>query len=296
MSVRSPSTSEIRYPPEREGLIGRISRWPHSLILALSLLLVILIAMVDFYTSEDISVYVFYSLPIFLAAWFAGLNAGIATAGAGSIAWLAVDLMDNTIPDRLLLYGNAFVRLIFFIAISLMLTVLRQTLDREIALAHQDFLTGLANRRNFFSAASLELERVRRYKHPFTVAFIDLDNFKSINDRLGHATGDALLTVVGNALRNNTRVTDLTARIGGDEFVILLPETGYEAAQTAVRKLQDELCAAMKSNDWDVTFSIGMCTYETPPASVDEMIGRPDRLMYAAKQEGRNILKSEQIG
>jgi diguanylate cyclase (GGDEF)-like protein len=295
VSARILPTSEIRYQPEQEGLIGRMNRWPHSLILVFAIFLVVLIAVVDRYTNEDISVYVFYSLPIFLAAWFAGISAGITTAGASSIAWLTVDLLDNTIPDHLLLYGNAFVRLVFFIAIALMLTALKQTLDREIALARQDFLTGLANRRNFFSSASLELERVRRYKHPFTVAFIDLDNFKSINDRLGHATGDTLLTVVGETLRTNTRVTDMTARIGGDEFVILLPETGYEAAQTVIRKLQDELCSAMKGNNWDVTFSIGMSTYEIPPESVDEMIGRPDRLMYAAKKEGPNLLKSERV-
>lgn len=292
MSYRPFPTSEIR---DQSGLVGRVNRWPRSLILLLCILLVILIAGVDRFTSEDISVYVFYSLPIFLAAWFGGINAGVLVAGASSVAWLTVDLLDNSIPDHLLLYGNAFVRLVFFIAISLMLTTLKQTLDREIALAHQDFLTGLANRRNFFSAASRELDRVRRYKHPFTVAFIDLDNFKGINDRMGHATGDTLLTIVGETLRTNTRITDLTARIGGDEFVILLPETGYDAASTVIRKLQDELRATMKANNWDVSFSIGMSTYETPPGSVDEMIGRPDRLMYSAKQEGGNQLKTERV-
>lgn len=294
MSARLQSTPET-VPQERRGTIGWIQRWPPALILLISLSLIFLIAVVDRYTSEDISVYVFYSLPIFLAAWFAGLNSGMVAAGAGAIAWLAVDLLDKTIPDHLLLYGNAFVRLLFFIAIALMLTTLKNTLDREIALGHQDFLTGLANRRSFFASASLELERARRYTHPFTVAFIDLDNFKSINDQLGHSTGDLLLTLVGRTLKKNTRVTDLTARIGGDEFVILLTETGYEAAQAVIRKLQDELCEAVRNHKWDVTFSIGMTTYEKVPASVDEMIGRPDRLMYEAKRHGRNLLKTEHI-
>lgn len=258
----------------------------------LSLLIVFVIGFIDHITREDISIYVFYSVPIFLSTWFIGVNAGIPLSLFAALTWYAVDLMEHN-PSSLIPYGNVFMRLSFFAGTSLMLGALKSTLEREKDLAHRDFLTGVANRRTFFEAGQLEINRAERYNRVFTVAFIDIDDFKGINDHFGHHAGDLLLRLVGQAIRKNTRSSDLVARLGGDEFAVLLTETPADAASSVLQKLQSQLCEIMKEHRWNVTFSIGAITFENAPKTVDEMLVGADKLMYSAKKTGRNLIKHE---
>jgi len=253
------------------------------------------IGFLDFVTKEDISAYVFYSIPIFIAAWYGSKLAGVTIGIFSAINWLVVDLFENAIPYNANLFWNFLIRLIFFSCISYLFSELKSTLEREKSLARRDDLTGVANRRTFFDLGNQEIQRATRYPHSFTVVFIDLDNFKTVNDRFGHYVGDSLLRSVAKTLQSNTRTTDLVARLGGDEFVMLLAETGPEDALIVVEKLRELLARTMQDNRWDVTFSIGVTTYLTPPASVDEMLANPDRLMYQAKQSGKNALKHEVV-
>src|SRR5204862_6902277 len=103
----------------------------------------------------------------------------------------------------------------------LILNSLKETLEREQLRAHRDDLTGLYNRRAFVELGKAELARARRYNHPMAVAFIDVDDFKLINDHFGHEVGDELLKTVGRTLSHSLRSTDLIARLGGDEFIVL---------------------------------------------------------------------------
>jgi diguanylate cyclase (GGDEF)-like protein len=128
-----------------------------------------------------------------------------------------------------------------------------------------------------------------------TLAYIDCDNFKAINDCFGHQTGDNLLCSVANTLQKSIRVTDIVARLGGDEFAILLPETGYEQAEVVIRKIQKILLDVMQKNRWPITFSFGVVTFHSPPNTVDEIIKRSDALMYSAKQSGKNMIKHEVV-
>jgi diguanylate cyclase (GGDEF)-like protein len=125
------------------------------------------------------------------------------------------------------------------------------------------------------------------------LAYIDLDNFKTVNDTYGHLIGDSLLRLVADTIRNNIRTTDVLARLGGDEFVVLLPETDFEQSEIVINKVQTQLLDEMKKNNWPVTFSIGAVTFLTPPESVDEMIKKADNLMYSAKKNGKNTKKRE---
>jgi diguanylate cyclase (GGDEF)-like protein len=170
---------------------------------------------------------------------------------------------------------------------------LKNTLELKEQLAKTDFLTGVTNARSFFELADLEINRAKRYQHPFTLAYIDLDNFKTVNDTYGHLIGDSLLRLVADTIRNNIRVTDVYARLGGDEFAVLLPETNPEQSEIAINKVQTQLLDEMKKNNWPVTFSIGAVTFLTPPESVDEMIKKADNLMYSAKKNGKNTKKRE---
>jgi diguanylate cyclase (GGDEF)-like protein len=134
----------------------------------------------------------------------------------------------------------------------------------------------------------MEIDRSKRYQHPLTIAFIDIDNFKSINDQFGHLAGDKVLETVASTMKQHLRKTDVVARVGGDEFAILLPEADTNVAQTAISKMQHGLINEMQINHWLVTFSIGVLTFTIPPVSVDEAINIADKLMYSVKNSGKN--------
>jgi diguanylate cyclase (GGDEF)-like protein len=139
----------------------------------------------------------------------------------------------------------------------------------------------------------MEINRARRYEHPLTVVYIDLDNFKKINDLYGHITGDNLLRLVADTVKNNIRLTDTVARLGGDEFAILLPETGPELAEAITHKVQKINLEIMQKNGWPVTFSIGVVTFIDPPSTVDEILKASDHLMYVAKNNDKNNIRCE---
>jgi len=170
---------------------------------------------------------------------------------------------------------------------------LRIALDREHDMARQDTLTGLPNRRAFYELGEIEKERSRRYKRPFTALFIDLDNFKTVNDTKGHDEGDRLLKNVAAILHSRLRTTDICGRLGGDEFAVLLPETGEKAAATFAAELRASLIGAMEKHSWPVTFSIGVATFHTTPESLDELVEKADALMYLVKQGGKNAIRQE---
>ena len=121
-----------------------------------------------------------------------------------------------------------------------------------------------------------------------SVAYLDCDNFKAVNDRSGHKEGDRLLESVARTLKAHVRKTDVTGRLGGDEFAIVLANTGHDSAVTVVNKLNRELDALMSSQGWPVTFSIGVGIFPGVPASEDEIISFTDKLMYRVKSSGKN--------
>ena len=148
-----------------------------------------------------------------------------------------------------------------FGSVALLAAAQRDWLARERAISRTDGLTGLLNGRGFYEAAAVELARSTRYRHPLTLAYVDLDDFKSINDRFGHARGDAVLVAVARAMRRACRSTDLVGRVGGDEFVVLFPETGRDAAETALVKLRSRVEEAASQHGSRVTASIGSVSF-----------------------------------
>src|SRR5260221_899826 len=136
-------------------------------------------------------------------------------------------------------YWNAGLRLGVLAILCLCLNALRRALES----ARIDHLTSLPNSRSFEAAAGREIERARRYRRPFTIAYLDVDGFKDVNDRQGHTSGDDLLRQIADTLRASVRRSDLAARLGGDEFAILLPETDVDAGKQAAKKVHDALSA-----------------------------------------------------
>ena len=262
----------------------------------LGIVLVILFGVVDYLTGDYLALSLFYLIPIYIVTHNRGLYSGILISIFSAVTWLSADLVGNmNYPHPFIPYWNASLMLGFFLIVTYLLYRLEKTLASEQHLARTDSLTGAMNGRYFHELAVSEIERVRRYKHPMTIAFLDVDNFKEINDRLGHSAGDVLLCSLSDAIKKNIRTTDIVARLGGDEFAILMPETDYESAQAVLVKLQNLLLDVMHNNHWPVTFSIGAITYHRPPVSVDEAINKADNLMYSAKNTGKNKIKQDII-
>ena len=266
-------------------------------LIALGLAIVALVGAIDHLTGPELFVSIFYLLPIFLVTWLTERWIGVTISIASAITWLITDFTAGHIyAYPAIPYWNMGVRLSTFLIITFLLSAFKKGIEHEKELARTDSLTGVANRRYFFELADMEINRARRYKHPFTVIWIDLDNFKTVNDHFGHSTGDALLRSVANTLKKNIRATDIVARLGGDEFAILLPETGPEPAEVITHKIQKVNLDAMEKNEWPVTFSIGVVTFVSPPSTVDEMLKISDGVMYTAKKDGKNAIKYEMFG
>lgn len=246
----------------------------------------------DFYTGNEVICTLFYLIPIAVVTWFSDRLLGIVAAIFNAFAWAFADIMSGHIYLHIaIFYWNSAVIFSIFLIVALLLSGLKNSLEHEKALARTDYLTGAFNRRSFIDFLQMEIERSRRYKHLFSVAYVDLDNFKTVNDQLGHGEGDLVLRTVTNQVKSHLRATDICARLGGDEFAFLFPETGQEVVRTIISKIQFCLLAEMHKNKWPVTFSIGVLTCINAPHKADEIIEFIDSLMYAVKNTGKNAIK-----
>jgi diguanylate cyclase (GGDEF)-like protein len=154
-----------------------------------------------------------------------------------------------------------------------------------------DQLTGALNRRAFHEAARAELLRAQRTLTPLTIAYLDIDNFKQMNDRYGHLKGDEVLVSVTKTILLNLRATDIISRLGGDEFAILLPQLAPRYAHLVLKKLQASLMGMAAARGWPISVSLGAVTFKKAASSVDEMIIKADGLMYEVKASDKGGLR-----
>jgi diguanylate cyclase (GGDEF)-like protein len=271
-------------------LTGRSWRF----ILVVGWLLVMLVGILNYVTRRDFEVDIFYLLPIFIVTWYGNKQAGIATAIFATVVFAMIDRANRPFPLHLALtIWNAFVEFGFFLIVVILLSTVKRYAHQLEELATQDPLTGIANRRHFAQSARLEIRRCERQGSPFTVVYVDIDDFKVVNDTQGHNVGDALLCQVAVTIKKHTRDIDTVARLGGDEFAILLPSVDVEGAKQVIERICRSLLEAMTDKDWPVTFSIGVVAFSQPPASLDEMVERVDTVMYSVKRRGKNRIAFE---
>jgi len=165
--------------------------------------------------------------------------------------------------------------------------------EHEKNSARLDYLTGIANQKGFYEALSVEIARHRREQSPLSVAYLDCDNFKQVNDRFGHKEGNRLIESVAQRIKAHLRKTDVIGRIGGDEFAIVLSKTDKDRAVNVIENLKRELNALMAEHGWPVTFSIGLGIFPSVPDSEDQIISFTDQLMYRVKASGKNNVLTE---
>jgi diguanylate cyclase (GGDEF)-like protein len=258
-----------------------------------------LMGWLDTLLGERVHTVLFYLLPILLVALTLSRRWVILTALLASLTWTAVQFHTSGFAHPVSVIWNEAAALTIYLLVGLSLARLRlqrQSLEaanariNELLAAEQrdsrtDSLTGLPNRRHFNETLELEIARSRRDHHPFCLLYLDLDNFKLVNDRHGHVVGDEVLKLVAEALRRNLRASDVPARLGGDEFAALLWHAEYDGAEHAGHRVMHavrEFAAAY--TDCNFSASIGIAWFQRPPADPDEALDEADAAMYEAKQ------------
>ena len=261
-----------------------------------SLGLVALISWLDILSGAEFSLSLFYLLPVGLSTWYAGRRWGGLIGVLSSLGWLFIDLAGQIhYTHPIFLVWNTAIRLGFFLGVVLLLAELHGSLLRERSASRTDFLTGAANPRYFYDLLEWEISRSVRYGHPFSLAYMDLDNFKQVNDQFGHLIGDETLCKVVELIRETVRSSDIIGRLGGDEFALLLPETDLEAARVIVEKVYQHLLAGMQANHWPVTFSVGVLGCQGESCNVENVLRAADLLMYTVKNNTKNAVKYKHL-
>jgi diguanylate cyclase (GGDEF)-like protein len=271
---------------------------PSALVTAtLAAIAVIGIAYVDGVTGVELRVFPLYFVPVLAVSLVLGRGPGLAMAAVCAGAWYVSNRLAGLHSNPPAIdVANLFVMAIAFAVVALLGAAQRSWLHRERALSRTDSVTGLLNVRGFYEAAAVELARSSRYHHPLTIAYLDLDDFKQVNDRFGHARGDAVLVAVSRAMRRGCRSTDLVARVGGDEFVVLFPETARDAAEAALVKVRSRVREVAGEDGQGITMSVGSVSFASPPGDVEKLVHEADRAMYAAKALGKDALRCESYG
>lgn len=254
----------------------------------------ILVAIIDYITGIEIRAFPLYFLPLMLSAWRLGTFVTIDYAIAASSLWaLIMYVSGREYASNFIWLINFLTQSFTFIFVSVLIAMLRDKFDNERTLNRTDLLTGMPNRRNFFEESELLIAQCQKLSQPIALAYIDLDNFKQANDQLGHNYGDKLLQAVAETLKNNLEKRDTCARMGGDEFVILLANIDITQATNLLDRIRDQLAENPILARCHVTASIGAVAYAHSPPMIDEMLRNADSVMYAIKADSKNGVRVE---
>lgn len=292
--------------PTRRHLIKTARLWRETIhklfslkrntTLLVSVALFSAIAVADYLTPPELNLTFLYVFVILLVCWNVGTRAGIVFAALSSaMQFITFSESMGLSLDPLYRYVALGNRAFTFLVVVGLTAPLRQLYEREQRTSRVDFLTNVLNRMALYELLSIELARNQRMGNPFSVAYLDCDNFKDINDRFGHEEGDLLLRAVARTIKRTLRITDAVARFGGDEFVVLLPDTGSDTALEIMGRLRTELDRLAAQGNWPVTFSIGLGVFNRPGLSPEDIVHRCDTLMYRVKNQRKNGLAWELV-
>ncbi|HVH68803.1 MAG TPA: diguanylate cyclase [Gemmatimonadales bacterium] len=231
---------------------------------------------------------ILFVIPVLLAAWQDGIGWGVALAlGTALLRFsIGIDQMPIATPLQVRIVNEVAYLAVVAVAIAGLSRVRRSQTQLELLATH-DPLTNVLNARAFSRELAQELSRNRRYGRPLALIYLDLDDFKRVNDAHGHATGDAVLRLVADAMRAAVRAADVVGRLGGDEFGVLMPETDAGVAHAAASRLVAGIRIVFRGTP-SVTASIGVVSVAGTEAGTDELIRKADQAMYEAKRAGKD--------
>lgn len=258
---------------------------------------ILLIAVVDFFSGVQVRVFPLYYVPISFAAWYFGRAGAVAAASLCAFGWFGSNqLAGLQFSHPTIWVANTLVQGASFTIVGLLVASLKLAVSRERALSRTDSLCPLLNSRAFYEDSGRLLALCRRNKRPITLAYLDLDNFKAVNDARGHKAGDDLLCTIAQILLSSVRSSDVAARVGGDEFAIMLPELGPDEARRTLERLRGALSQPAPDLSCAVTVSVGAVTFMMAPDDLQAMVRMADSVMYSAKKDGKNRVHLEVIG
>lgn len=256
-----------------------------------------LVCVLDVLTGTDVRIFPLYFLPLALAAKRLGVAGALAASVVAALAWLLAQyLSGRQYPGAAYWVVNFFTQGSAFVVVALLVARLELRLQRERELSRTDALTGLLNSRAFHEAGAETLRVALRRGEPVTLACVDLDRFKQVNDTQGHDAGDRLLALIAGLLRNAVGARGLVARVGGDEFAVLLPGHGAAAAAAVLESARTALLDSAEVRATGVSASIGAVSHVPGAPSLDELMRQADALMYRVKQDGRNGVRVVEAG
>lgn len=245
-----------------------------------ALALVGAIGIADYVTGFELALSLFYLFPVLLVTHVLGRTAGFALAGLVACVWTLAQWSGGFPANNLQIAWNLLMRFgVLAIATHLLLA-----LETEMRQARYDFLTNLINRRHFTRLLEAEQNRSCRNSTPFSVLYLDIDHFKTLNDTLGHIVGDEALQIVAETLRAQSRRMDVPARIGGDEFVVLLPDTSEADCRMIAERIDKVLTSKIGQRCWPIGISIGITTVCGFEQTAEEILHAADQAMYRVKR------------
>ncbi|MGI9610315.1 MAG: GGDEF domain-containing protein [Acidimicrobiia bacterium] len=265
-------------------------RDPHRLVvMTLALVSVAGLTLLDYLSGPGVGFAVFYALIVmgatFHAGWVAGGILAILSSGAGLSARLFYSQGDVTVAEALWNLGN---ELAVFAALVVVLYHGRSLLDKLASQSRMDLLTGALNTRGVLESFERERSRALRTSSPLTLAFIDLDDMKQVNDELGHAEGDEMLRTLASSVLSSIRDSDVFGRVGGDEFALILPDTDEQDAVKAIQRLRSVINRKTHDRGPYISVSVGVVTFRRDPPLAVDALRAADALMYVAKRAGGN--------
>ncbi len=258
------------------------------------------IGWLDFWSGPDFGLSLLYIVPIALGGWFYGAVVGGVTALQAAAWWLWADISDHATHSPAATSWNGFTRLAIYLTIGIGAALmradrkrLRELLDREANLARTDALTELPNGRAFREHVTQDLARAKREGKAVALVYLDVDNFKRVNDRYGHAAGDSLLAEIATCIRGCLRAGDHAARLGGDEFGILLWGADATSAHAVAERIVESIRQlGQRFPGTGVGASAGLACPSVQGATVADLLHDADQAMYDVKQLGKGNVKT----
>ncbi len=258
-------------------------------MVALAALLVGAIGWVEVQTSARVALGMALLAPVALVAWVGSRAQTVFIAALGVLVWLAADVTTRqALGAPTLLVANTLIRALVLVGAGVLLNSLSARLREHERLGRLDPLTEVLNRRAFLERLDYALVLARRNREPLTLVYVDIDDFKHVNDSHGHDEGDHVLQRVALVLQQCTRRSDSVARLGGDEFALLLPNTDLAGTATMLADVRDRLRALHGADRNAPTCSIGAVEFHDGELSAAAAVTQADRLMYAVKTTGKD--------
>lgn len=244
---------------------------------------------IDLATGYEYSFAVFYLIPVSIAAWYDNKYMTTVTIVLSALTWLYADYeAGHHYSSSIIPFWNTCARLGFFSVFAFLLFKIKRNLAEMTLMAMRDSLTSLNNTRAFNVEYQTLKKRQPKKDQTLAIGIIDLDGFKSVNDTYGHSKGDDVLVEFAQVLKESVRMNDVVARMGGDEFVVILQDTNSQGIEEYAKRLRNQFLLSGLKQRYGVDFSMGIRIYTELPENLDEATRQADQLMYQSKARGKS--------